>query len=427
MVNVGDNVYFGGFSTPATFNDWHTNRRGKFPDLQPNRSTWLARQGPVSDPTLDEVLNGSFRRVYLTNPHDPTGALGRAPFLSSLGNHDYGGSGCLADWQTQIEMSRLERQWVLPYQYFRQRLHARDFFVDVFMSEVNFDSASDDNGICAQKMCFTCNPPPGKRACLKKCQTTCNRGLRGAREACFVRMQRTLAANLQWLRRELRTSKKARGPAELRGIPAPHPTPPPPTVGWLALADRGGALRFRHDRRQIQGVDARGGCAALHRGAYARAGVHVRGPPKRHGHQHIAHRCGRWYSERGTRRPNGYLWILYVAILAGHSARANHLRQWHTRARCSHSALLTHIGVLSNTCCTQSRCCVTRGTAAPQRSPPTAAHCVTSEGCPCNARYPLPDTPLWPIWATVGGWYFGGLHWPRMPLSGRAASFIVPW
>ena len=46
---------------------------------------------------------------------------------------------------------------MMPYQYFRQRLHARGFFVDVFMSEVNYDSAFEEaTGICNQVRCDQC-------------------------------------------------------------------------------------------------------------------------------------------------------------------------------------------------------------------------------------------------------------------------------
>ena len=201
-INVGDNVYHGGFSTPANYEGTtlYGRRATENPHspppaaavLQPTlEQVWLSGQGPIVDPTLDEVLNRSFRHMYLSNADDRSGNLGRAPFLSALGNHDYGGTGCLGDWQAQIEMSKLERRWVMPFQYFRQRVHARGFFVDVFMVEANWDSAvADDSSICAQNLCRTA---AGK--------------VRASRESCITRMHRTLQANLRWLRSALRRSK----------------------------------------------------------------------------------------------------------------------------------------------------------------------------------------------------------------------------
>merc|ERR1719424_2799722 len=49
-----------------------------------------------------------------------------APWLSVMGNHDYGGAGCLADWQGQIEYTEKDpdKVWTMPFQYYQQRVAA---------------------------------------------------------------------------------------------------------------------------------------------------------------------------------------------------------------------------------------------------------------------------------------------------------------
>jgi len=170
VINVGDNFYFGGLSTPLNF-----------------------AAGVSADITMDYMLNTSFRGVYLENSNDPDGKL-KVPFLGMLGNHDYGGAGCLADWQVQLEFSKIEKNWVMPYQYYKQRIQADGYFIDIFVNEINEDDCcgTDDHGICHQKLCAAPDYPTGTKA---------------DEQECMARAHTVFDRNKEWLEEELKQSK----------------------------------------------------------------------------------------------------------------------------------------------------------------------------------------------------------------------------
>lgn len=129
----------------------------------------------------------------MRNKNDPSGKL-RVPWLSIMGNHDYGGAGCLADWQAQIDFTKMDplKSWVMPYQFFTQRIRANGYFIDIILNEVNHDDCclKTDHGICHQKLC------------------TGEDGFKlGSEELCMNRMHRNKDRNMQWLDTTLATSK----------------------------------------------------------------------------------------------------------------------------------------------------------------------------------------------------------------------------
>jgi len=167
VINVGDNFYLGGLSTPA------------------NVALGLER-----GVTPDFTYNVSFRDVYLRNRNDPAAKL-HVPWLGMLGNHDYGGSGCLADWQSQIEFTKKDptKSWTMPFQYYQQRIRAGSFFVDIFVNEANHGDIDikDDRGICHQLRCAG--------------------GVTGDIRACEKRMHTLWDANWAWLQEAMARSK----------------------------------------------------------------------------------------------------------------------------------------------------------------------------------------------------------------------------
>jgi len=172
VLNVGDNFYYGGISTPANF-----------------------AAGVSTDITMDYAFNTTFRDVYLNNKNDPAGKL-RVPFLGVFGNHDYGGAGCLSDWHVQTEFMKLDPTglWVIPYQYYQQRVQAEGYFVDLFFNEINKDDccAKDSHGICPQMLCQAPDYPTGIRADAGACED---------------RMSAVADRNLEWLEEALKKSK----------------------------------------------------------------------------------------------------------------------------------------------------------------------------------------------------------------------------
>eukprot|EP00929_Paragymnodinium_shiwhaense_P084613 TRINITY_DN4525_c0_g1_i1.p1 TRINITY_DN4525_c0_g1~~TRINITY_DN4525_c0_g1_i1.p1 ORF type:complete len:542 (+),score=116.80 TRINITY_DN4525_c0_g1_i1:106-1731(+) len=169
VINVGDNFYFGGVPVPGGFADGFTAM------------------------TADFAFNHSWREVYINNENDKAGVMKTAPWLSIMGNHDYGGAGCLADWQAQVEFTEADpaKVWKMPYQYFATRVQADGYFIDIFMNDVNHNDVggSPDHSICQQHLC----PPNGKKGIQKNCEN---------------RMGRIKDRNLEWLDTMLAKSTK---------------------------------------------------------------------------------------------------------------------------------------------------------------------------------------------------------------------------
>jgi len=164
VINVGDNFYYGGIAAPG------------------NRPNELVSMSP------DVAFNHTWANVYLKNKNDPNGRL-RVPWLSILGNHDYGGAGCLSDWQAQLDYTSIDPfgVWKMPFQYYKQRVHADGFFLDILMNEVNADDCclKNEHGICHQLLC---------------------NGGKGDADKCMARTKAIKDANIEWLDGALRQS-----------------------------------------------------------------------------------------------------------------------------------------------------------------------------------------------------------------------------
>lgn len=109
VVNVGDNFYPGGITSGCQSNNSHP---GKDPSGQ-----WAR----------------DFEAVYLDDPD-----LQGKPWLSVLGNHDYGGMGFHMGWDQQIFASWERDDWVMPSQFYFHKVQYRDFAVQYFFLESNF-------------------------------------------------------------------------------------------------------------------------------------------------------------------------------------------------------------------------------------------------------------------------------------------------
>lgn len=86
-----------------------------------------------SDPT------GQFRDMYSSLYRGK--GLDGIPWLSVLGNHDYGGRSFGTGWDDQIFQTWYSPSWVMPAQYFTQRVRYNGFTVETFMLESNFMDA----------------------------------------------------------------------------------------------------------------------------------------------------------------------------------------------------------------------------------------------------------------------------------------------
>lgn len=83
------------------------------------------------------------------------GHLTNIPWLSVLGNHDYGGYMFTRGWDSQIKYSFSNPNWVMPARYFMQTMDHGSFSVDYFMLDSNaFDAQypdqDPDHNICSK-------------------------------------------------------------------------------------------------------------------------------------------------------------------------------------------------------------------------------------------------------------------------------------
>lgn len=121
VINAGDNFYPGGYNSNC--------------GLKANSA----------DPT------GQFGDVYESQYAGP--GLDGKPWLSVLGNHDYGGRSFEAGWDVQIFHTWQSDTWRMPAPFWSQNVQYNGFSVDVFMLESNFldaeaQGSDPDHNIC---------------------------------------------------------------------------------------------------------------------------------------------------------------------------------------------------------------------------------------------------------------------------------------
>jgi predicted phosphodiesterase len=119
VLNVGDNFYPGGIGLPGTC--------GK------------AGNQPTNDAAGHAQWTAVWDDVYFGNDSALTGK----PWLSVLGNHDYGGRGFLTGWDQQIFTTWDREDWVMPGQYWSRKVQYADFAVEYFFMESNIIDARD--------------------------------------------------------------------------------------------------------------------------------------------------------------------------------------------------------------------------------------------------------------------------------------------
>lgn len=123
FLNVGDNFYWAG-----THQHCGT--------VEPNHKT------------LEEFQVG-WVEVY--------GDLTNIPWLSTLGNHDYGGFVFTNGWDAQIGYSFINQNWVMPARYFSRVMEHPGFSIEYFMIDSNvFDAHSPEFDIM-HNLCSTHN------------------------------------------------------------------------------------------------------------------------------------------------------------------------------------------------------------------------------------------------------------------------------
>jgi len=127
VVNAGDNFYWGGVFP------WN----GGVHDA----STWTK----------------GFENVYTDS------SIKNIPWIGILGNHDYGGEGCISDVKSQFDYTTLDmmknKRWKMPSPYYNHQVNFDGFSAEFFMLDSNVEDynvgrAGPGGGICGQILCL---------------------------------------------------------------------------------------------------------------------------------------------------------------------------------------------------------------------------------------------------------------------------------
>jgi len=125
VVNAGDNFYWGGV--------FHNQLGGK----------------GIHDDT-------SFQRTFENVYSDPSL---KVPWLSVLGNHDYGGDGCFANIKAQFDYTikdmMINDRWKMPSPFYSHKVNFPGFSAEFFMVDTNIEDSKTGRkgGICQQTLC----------------------------------------------------------------------------------------------------------------------------------------------------------------------------------------------------------------------------------------------------------------------------------
>eukprot|EP00930_Biecheleria_cincta_P031581 TRINITY_DN2191_c0_g1_i1.p1 TRINITY_DN2191_c0_g1~~TRINITY_DN2191_c0_g1_i1.p1 ORF type:complete len:871 (+),score=126.83 TRINITY_DN2191_c0_g1_i1:116-2614(+) len=118
ILNVGDNFYWGGI---------------------------YGKCGATPMSVINDVTATQFKWIY-EDIYIGEGLDGK-PWLSVLGNHDWGGRDFTAAWDQQIAYTWVSDRWVLPAPYWMQRVEYpfHNFSVDIFLIDSNIIDALENN------------------------------------------------------------------------------------------------------------------------------------------------------------------------------------------------------------------------------------------------------------------------------------------
>merc|ERR1740138_923812 len=123
ILNVGDNFYWGGIEktcgSPMGKIDWVTKHQ--------------------FDTIFEEVYKGP--------------GIDGKPWLSVLGNHDWGGRQFNNGWDQQVAYTWASPRWVMPAIYWSQKVSYPTFDVEYFMLDTNFQDAMDPGVRPATNIC----------------------------------------------------------------------------------------------------------------------------------------------------------------------------------------------------------------------------------------------------------------------------------
>jgi len=103
--------------------------------------------------TITEYTKAQFQQIFEDVYSAPS--LRGKPWLSVLGNHDYGARQYTFAWDQQVAYTWASDRWTLPAPYFSQRVRYpdQDFVVDIFMLDSNVNDAKNIDAAPGSNIC----------------------------------------------------------------------------------------------------------------------------------------------------------------------------------------------------------------------------------------------------------------------------------
>jgi len=116
--------------------------------------------GGVEEPCAGFMATGKTSATFSAVWSGIYGGLANKPWISCLGNHDYGGRQFNNGWPQQIGYSFVNHNWVMPARYFTKTMFHPGYTVEYFIIDTNAFDAKDPEDDPEHNICSREHNPP---------------------------------------------------------------------------------------------------------------------------------------------------------------------------------------------------------------------------------------------------------------------------